>query len=88
MRRATTCVCWTCATRAAVSQIEATLIRWKLARLSELDSAEEMVVFCKAGTRSARALELLLSAGFRKVKNLQGGINAWAQEVDRSLPIY
>jgi adenylyltransferase/sulfurtransferase len=57
-------------------------------RLSELDSAEEMVVFCKAGTRSARALELLLSAGFRKVKNLQGGINAWAQEVDPSQPIY
>ena len=58
------------------------------ARLSELDSAEEMVVFCKAGTRSARALELLLSAGFRKVKNLKGGINAWAKEIDPSLPIY
>ena len=58
------------------------------ARLSELDSAEEMVVFCKAGTRSARALELLASAGFRKVKNLKGGINAWALEVDPNLPIY
>jgi adenylyltransferase/sulfurtransferase len=58
------------------------------ARLSELDSAQEMVVFCKAGTRSARALELLVSAGFRKVKNLQGGINAWAREVDPSMPIY
>ncbi len=58
------------------------------ARLSELDSADEMVVFCKGGTRSARALELLTSAGFRKVKNLKGGINAWAQEVDPSLPIY
>jgi adenylyltransferase/sulfurtransferase len=58
------------------------------ARLSELDSAEEMVVFCKSGSRSARALELLVSAGFRKVKNLKGGINAWAQEVDRSLPVY
>jgi adenylyltransferase/sulfurtransferase len=58
------------------------------ARLSELDSAQEMVVFCKSGTRSARALELLASAGFRKVKNLQGGINAWAREVDSSLPIY
>ncbi|MFN3742408.1 MAG: molybdopterin-synthase adenylyltransferase MoeB [Anaerolineales bacterium] len=58
------------------------------ARLSELDSAREMVVLCKAGTRSARALELLLSAGFRKVKNLKGGINAWAREVDPSLPIY
>ncbi len=58
------------------------------ARLSELDSAEEIVLFCKAGTRSARALELLLSAGFRKVKNLKGGINAWAREVDPSLPVY
>lgn len=58
------------------------------ARLSELDSADEMVVFCKSGTRSARALELLTSAGFRKVKNLKGGINAWAKEVDPSLPVY
>ena len=57
-------------------------------RLSELDSAREMVVFCKAGTRSARALELLVSAGFKKVKNLKGGINAWAREVDTTLPIY
>jgi len=57
-------------------------------RLSELDSAEEMVVFCKVGTRSARALDLLVSAGFRKVKNLKGGINAWAREVDPSQPIY
>jgi adenylyltransferase/sulfurtransferase len=58
------------------------------ARLSELDSTREMIVFCKSGTRSARALELLVSAGFKKVKNLKGGINAWARDVDRSLPIY
>lgn len=57
-------------------------------RLSELNSAEEMVVLCKAGTRSARALELLVSAGFKKVKNLKGGINAWAREVDKNLPVY
>jgi len=57
-------------------------------RMHELDSAEEIVLFCKAGTRSARALEILASAGFRKVKNLKGGINAWATEVDPSLPIY
>jgi adenylyltransferase/sulfurtransferase len=57
-------------------------------RLSELDSADDMVVFCKGGTRSARALELLASAGFKKVKNLKGGINAWAKEVDTSLPLY
>jgi sulfur-carrier protein adenylyltransferase/sulfurtransferase len=58
------------------------------ARLFELDSAEEMVVFCKSGTRSARALEILRSAGFRKVKNLKGGINAWARDVDPRLPVY
>jgi len=57
-------------------------------RLTELDSAEEMVIFCKGGTRSARALELLVSAGFKKVKNLKGGINAWAKDVDERLPVY
>ena len=58
------------------------------ARLSELDSAEELVLFCKAGTRSTRALQILASAGFEKVKNLKGGINAWAMDIDDSLPIY
>jgi adenylyltransferase/sulfurtransferase len=57
-------------------------------RLTELNSADDMVVFCKGGTRSVRALELLASAGFKKVKNLKGGINSWAKEVDTSLPIY
>ncbi len=57
-------------------------------RLPELNSAEDMVVFCKTGNRSMRALELLNSAGFKKVKNLKGGINAWAREVDTKLPEY
>ncbi len=57
-------------------------------RLPELNSAEDMVVFCKTGNRSMRALELLNSAGFKKVKNLKGGINAWAREVDQKLPVY
>ena len=58
------------------------------ARMHELDSAEEMVIFCKSGARSARAVELLAGAGFKKQKNLKGGINAWAREVDPSLPLY
>jgi molybdopterin/thiamine biosynthesis adenylyltransferase/rhodanese-related sulfurtransferase len=57
-------------------------------RLTELDSADDMVIFCKSGSRSMRGLELLASAGFKKVKNLKGGINAWAREVDTDLPIY
>ena len=56
--------------------------------LSSLDSSQEIVLFCKTGSRSTRALEILVSAGFRKVKNLQGGINAWAQEIDKFLPVY
>ncbi len=58
------------------------------ARLKDLDSAQEIVLFCRNGGRSTRALELLLSAGFRKVKNLRGGINAYAQEVDPQIPVY
>lgn len=57
-------------------------------RMSKLDSAEEIVLFCKSGTRSSRALGILTGAGFRKVKNLKGGINAWAKEIDDSLPVY
>ena len=81
-----------CATRGEVGEVSPELLEGfnSIAdlRVSELDSAEEMVVFCKGGTRSARALELLASAGFRKVKNLKGGINAWAKDVDPRLPIY
>jgi adenylyltransferase/sulfurtransferase len=57
-------------------------------RLAELDTADDFVVFCRTGARSGRAVELMRSAGFRKVKNLKGGINAWARTVDPSLPIY
>jgi molybdopterin/thiamine biosynthesis adenylyltransferase/rhodanese-related sulfurtransferase len=57
-------------------------------RMSELDSADNIILMCKSGTRSTRALEILHSAGFRKIKNLKGGINSWAREVDPSLPIY
>jgi sulfur-carrier protein adenylyltransferase/sulfurtransferase len=59
-----------------------------LERLPELDSAQEMVLYCQSGARSARALRQLRDAGFRKVWNLQGGILAWQAEVDPSLPRY
>jgi len=57
-------------------------------RVHELDSADEIVLHCKTGVRSARALEFLRGIGFRKLKNLKGGINAWAREVDLRLPTY
>ena len=57
-------------------------------RLSALDTANEYVVLCRVGGRSARAVELMQAAGFGKVKNLVGGINAWAEQVDPDLPVY
>jgi adenylyltransferase/sulfurtransferase len=57
-------------------------------RMSELDSADEIVLQCKSGMRSARALKLLQEAGFAKLANLEGGILAWAEEIDPSVPKY
>ncbi|HEY6842083.1 MAG TPA: molybdopterin-synthase adenylyltransferase MoeB [Chthoniobacterales bacterium] len=58
------------------------------ARLSELDSADDIVLHCKMGGRSAKALRILQEAGFRKLNNLQGGITAWSDDVDPSVPKY
>lgn len=57
-------------------------------RVSELDSSREIVAHCRSGKRSAEAVEFLRSAGFRKVLNLKGGILAWSDEVDPSVPKY
>jgi molybdopterin/thiamine biosynthesis adenylyltransferase/rhodanese-related sulfurtransferase len=57
-------------------------------RMSELDSADEIVLQCKSGVRSARALKLLSEAGFGKLLNLEGGILAWAEQVDPLVPKY
>lgn len=58
------------------------------ARMHELDSAKEMVVYCRSGKRSAQIVAFLKAAGFRKVKNLQGGILQWSDEVDPTVPKY
>ena len=57
-------------------------------RMSELDSADEIILQCKSGARSARALKLLQEAGFGKLANVEGGIQAWAEQVDTSVPKY
>jgi len=59
-------------------------------RLSELDSnkAKEIVVHCKSGGRSAKAVELLLKSGFKNVWNVTGGITAWSTKIDPSVPKY
>jgi len=57
-------------------------------RLSELNGHTEIVTHCHKGVRSMRALEILRAAGFSKVRSLRGGIDAWATEVDPSVPRY
>ncbi|MDP3450024.1 MAG: rhodanese-like domain-containing protein, partial [Anaerolineaceae bacterium] len=54
-------------------------------RLGDLDRERALVVFCRNGTRSRRALHQLKAAGFTQVQNLTGGINAWVREVDPTL---
>ena len=57
-------------------------------KANELDSADEIIVHCHFGGRSAKAVAILQKMGFKKVKNLTGGIDAWSQDVDPSCPRY
>jgi sulfur-carrier protein adenylyltransferase/sulfurtransferase len=58
------------------------------ARLRELDGHADVLVYCHHGSRSRQAVELLKAAGFSKARNVRGGIDAWAVEVDPSLGRY
>jgi adenylyltransferase/sulfurtransferase len=57
-------------------------------RFGELDRSREIVVHCKSGMRSAKAVQFLRQQGFNKLKNLKGGILAWADRIDRTMPKY
>jgi adenylyltransferase/sulfurtransferase len=57
-------------------------------RVGELDKQREMVVHCKSGVRSQRAIAFLRQQGFTKLSNLKGGILAWADRIDKSMPKY
>jgi adenylyltransferase/sulfurtransferase len=57
-------------------------------RIHELDSSREIVVHCKSGMRSAKAVDFLCKSGFKRATNLTGGILAWADRIDKTLPKY
>jgi molybdopterin/thiamine biosynthesis adenylyltransferase/rhodanese-related sulfurtransferase len=57
-------------------------------RMNELDTARDMVVYCRSGVRSGRAVDMLQAAGFRKIKNMAGGILRWSDDVDPNTPKY
>jgi molybdopterin/thiamine biosynthesis adenylyltransferase/rhodanese-related sulfurtransferase len=58
------------------------------ARVHVLSSADDIVLYCRTGARSAQATKFLQSIGYKKVRNLRGGVNGYAEEVDPSIPVY
>lgn len=58
-------------------------------RVSEIEheKTSELIVMCRAGGRSAKAIEYLTANGFTNVINLKGGMKAWGKEIDPSLPV-
>lgn len=73
-----------------ISNIDGTLIPLDQLpdRLDEIDTDKEIIVMCRSGGRSAKACELLSKNGAQNIFNLKGGVNAWAKEIDTSLPVY
>jgi len=59
-----------------------------LERMNELDTSQDVVVFCRFGLQSIKTVRQLQDHGFKKLYNLEGGINRWAADVDPSLPLY
>jgi adenylyltransferase/sulfurtransferase len=57
-------------------------------RFTELDPNSQYYIHCKSGVRSLRALEFLREQGFKYLKSVKGGINAWADEIDHSVAKY
>nr|WP_315853853.1 molybdopterin-synthase adenylyltransferase MoeB [Crateriforma spongiae] len=57
-------------------------------RVGELDASREIIVHCKMGGRSAKAVQQLRQLGFENVHNMRGGIHAWSDEIDSSVPKY
>lgn len=54
-------------------------------RLNELNPEQKIIIHCHRGGRSRRAVEFLMQQGFKNVFNLQGGIVAWAEEIDQTM---
>ena len=57
-------------------------------RYTELDPNSDIVLVCRSGSRSAKVMAFLDEMGFTRLRNLDGGMNAWATEIDPSLPVY
>ena len=57
-------------------------------RIGEINPEDDIVVYCHHGSRSASAVSFLKKRGFKKVRNLEGGIDAWSRQVDPTVRRY
>ena len=57
-------------------------------RLHEIDGSKEIVAYCRTGVRSLRALDILRKAGYTSARHLKGGLHAWSEAIDPSIPKY
>ena len=57
-------------------------------KLNTIDKNKEIIVQCKSGKRSAKVCQFLLNNNYENVKNLKGGIIAWANEIDPTIMVY
>ncbi|MFC2064759.1 molybdopterin-synthase adenylyltransferase MoeB [Chloroflexota bacterium] len=57
-------------------------------RISEIEGFDEIILFCRTGSRTKRGTKILKNLGIHNVKELSGGINAWAKKIDSSIIIY
>lgn len=57
-------------------------------RIAEIETGDPIVVYCRSGVRSAKALDALRSAGISNVRSLAGGILGWSRDVDPTVPVY
>ncbi len=57
-------------------------------RTNELNKSDSIITYCHHGVRSYVAAEILLSKGFKNVKSMAGGINAWSREINPDVPVY
>ena len=56
--------------------------------MNKLNSAEDIIAYCRSGVRSGKAVDFLRKSGFKKIRNLKGGILAWSDQVDPAVPKY
>ena len=57
-------------------------------RMAEIDPADEVVLYCRSGARSGRVLEYMRGQGYDRLWNLKGGMLAWSDQIDPSIPKY